>query len=98
MIPCRRTLPEALLALAGFGSWDFKFQVSLSCSLVTLTSSVTRRTLVKACCAANQEGIETLWVRETDSVKQFQRVGRVFAFTNVYLYYCHETEGEGCRL
>lgn len=60
-------------------------------------SSVTR-TVKNRCCAANQEGIEPLRVDETESIKQYWRVVRVFGFTDAYPYYPHKVEGVGYRL
>lgn len=65
VIPCSTTMPEALVVLAGFGSQVSSFFVLYSCNLNM--NSVTRT--VKNECAANQEGIETLWVGEAESMK-----------------------------
>lgn len=66
VIPCSTTMPEALVVLAGFGSQVSSFFVLYSCNLNM--NSVTTRT-VKNECAAHQEGIETLWVGEAESMK-----------------------------
>lgn len=72
VIHCRATLPEALVVLAGFCSWDLVVSSFFSvyhCN--TDMDSVTAGTIKDQHCAANQEGMGMFDVDETESIKQF---------------------------
>lgn len=72
VIHCRTALPEALMVLAGFHSWDLlvlSFFSVYPCN--PDMDSVTAGTIKNRYWPANQEGMEMVGVVETESIKQF---------------------------
>lgn len=72
VIHFRATLPEALMVLAGFPSWDLL--VSSFFSVYPCNpdmDSVTAGTIKDWYCAAALEGMEMFDVDETESIKKF---------------------------
>lgn len=72
VIHCRTTLPEALVVLTGFHSWDLRVLSFFSVYPCNPDmDSVTAGIIKNWYCTANQEGMEMFGVVETESIKQF---------------------------
>lgn len=72
VIHCTTTLPEALMVLAGFHSWDLLVSNFFSVYRCNPDmDSVTAGAIKVWYCAASQEGMEMFGVDETESIKQF---------------------------
>lgn len=71
VIHCRTALPEAVMVLTGFCSWDLLVSSFFSAYLCNPDmDSVTAGTIKYSYHAANLDGME-MFVDETESIKQF---------------------------